>query len=126
MGALAIGIAAGVGAFIASVKIKRALGYDDSLDVFGVHAVGGIIGALLTGVFCAPGLGGAGFGGEMQSIGAQLSVQIVGVLTTLIYTGVVSFIVLKILDVIMGLRVSDEQETEGLDLALHDEKGYNW
>ncbi len=126
MGALAIGIAAGVGAFIASVKIKRALGYDDSLDVFGVHAIGGIIGALLTGVFCAPALGGAGFGGEMQTIGAQLSVQILGVLTTLVYTGIVSFIILKILDVIIGLRVSDEQETEGLDLALHDEKGYNW
>jgi Amt family ammonium transporter len=126
MGALVIGIAAGVGAFIASVKIKRALGYDDSLDVFGVHAVGGIIGALLTGVFCAPWLGGAGFGVEAQTIGAQLSVQVLGILATLIYTGIVSFIVLKILDVIMGLRVSDEQETEGLDLALHDEKGYNW
>jgi Amt family ammonium transporter len=126
MGALVIGIAAGVGAFIASVKIKRALGYDDSLDVFGVHAVGGIIGALLTGVFCAPWLGGAGFGVEAQNIGAQLSVQVLGILATLIYTGIVSFIVLKILDVIMGLRVSDEQETEGLDLALHDEKGYNW
>ena len=126
MGALVIGIAAGVGAFIASVKIKRALGYDDSLDVFGVHAVGGIIGALLTGVFCAPWLGGAGFGVEAKTIGAQLSVQVLGILATLIYTGIVSFIVLKILDVIMGLRVSDEQETEGLDLALHDEKGYNW
>lgn len=126
MGALVIGIAAGVGAFIASVKIKRALGYDDSLDVFGVHAVGGIIGALLTGVFCAPWLGGAGFGGEIQNIGAQLSVQILGILATLIYTAIMSFIVLKVLDVIMGLRVSDEQETEGLDLALHDEKGYNW
>ena len=121
MGALVIGIA-----FIASVKIKRALGYDDSLDVFGVHAVGGIIGALLTGVFCAPWLGGAGFGVEAKTIGAQLSVQVLGILATLIYTGIVSFIVLKILDVIMGLRVSDEQETEGLDLALHDEKGYNW
>jgi Amt family ammonium transporter len=126
VGALIIGIAAGVGPFIASVKIKRALGYDDSLDVFGVHAVGGIIGALLTGVFCATNLGGSGFGSGIESIGAQLSVQIVGVLTTLIYTGVVTFIVLKILDVIIGLRVSDEQETEGLDLALHDEKGYNW
>jgi Amt family ammonium transporter len=126
MGALAIGALAGVGAFIASVKVKRALGYDDSLDVFGVHAVAGMIGALLTGVFCAPYLGGAGFGGDIQSIGAQLGVQIIGIVATVIYTGVMSFIILKIIDVIVGLRVSTEQETEGLDLVLHDEKGYNW
>ncbi len=126
MGALVIGALAGIGAFIAAVKVKRALGYDDSLDVFGVHAVAGIIGALLTGVFCAPALGGAGFGGDIQSIGAQLGVQIIGIVTTVIYTGVMSFIILKIIDAIMGLRVSAEQETEGLDLALHDEKGYNW
>ena len=126
MGALVIGGLAGIGAFIAAVKVKRALGYDDSLDVFAVHAVAGIIGALLTGVFCAPALGGAGFGGDIQSIGAQLGVQIIGIVTTVIYTGVMSFIILKIIDAIMGLRVSAEQETEGLDLALHDEKGYNW
>ncbi|MDX1487779.1 MAG: ammonium transporter [Acidiferrobacterales bacterium] len=126
MGALAIGALAGIGAFIASVKVKRALGYDDSLDVFGVHAVAGVIGALLTGVFCAPFLGGAGFGGDIQSVGAQLGVQIIGILATVIYTGVMSFIILKVIDVIIGLRVSEEQETEGLDLVLHDEKGYNW
>ena len=108
------------------MKVKRALGYDDSLDVFGVHAVAGIIGALLTGVFCAPYLGGAGFGGDIQSIGAQLGVQIIGIVATVVYTGVMSFIILKIIDVIVGLRVSTEQETEGLDLVLHDEKGYNW
>lgn len=126
MGALAIGIAAGVGAFIASTKIKRAFGYDDSLDVFGVHAVGGIIGALLTGVFCAKALGGVGFGGGIDGIGQQLGIQFLGVLSTVIYTGIVSFMILKILDVTIGLRVSEELETEGLDLALHDERGYNW
>ncbi|MEE8624129.1 MAG: ammonium transporter, partial [Acidiferrobacterales bacterium] len=126
MGALAIGIAAGVGAFIASTKIKRAFGYDDSLDVFGVHAVGGIIGALLTGVFCAKALGGVGFGAGIDGIGQQLGIQFLGVLSTVIYTGIVSFIILKILDVTIGLRVSEELETEGLDLALHDERGYNW
>ena len=126
MGALAIGAIGGIGAFIAAVKVKRTLGYDDSLDVFGVHAVAGIIGALLTGVFCAPFLGGAGFGGDIQSIGSQLGVQIIGIVATVIYTGVMSFVILKIIDIIVGLRVNAEQETEGLDLALHDEKGYNW
>ena len=82
MGALAIGAAAGVGCFIASTKIKRLMGYDDSLDVFGVHAIGGIIGALLTGVFCATGLGGVGFGGDITSIGCQLWVQLIGVSAT--------------------------------------------
>jgi len=124
MGALAIGLIAGWGCFIASTKVKRALGYDDSLDVFGVHAVGGIIGAMLTGVFCAPSLGGAGFSGDISSIGAQVSAQAIGVAATLIYTGVVSFVLLKVLDLIIGLRVSPEQENEGLDLALHDERGY--
>jgi Amt family ammonium transporter len=126
IGALAIGVAAGVGAFIASTKIKRAFGYDDSLDVFGVHAVGGIIGALLTGVFCAKALGGVGFGDGIDGIGQQLGIQFLGVLSTVIYTGIVSFMILKILDVTIGLRVSEELETEGLDLALHDERGYNW
>jgi ammonium transporter, Amt family len=124
MGALAIGVASGVGCFLCATKLKRAMGYDDSLDVFGVHAVGGIIGAILTGVFCAPSLGGAGFGGEMTGIGSQVGVQFIGVIATTVYTGVVSFVILKVLDAVMGLRVSEEQETEGLDLALHDERGY--
>ncbi len=124
MGAMAIGFASGFGCFLASTILKRALGYDDSLDVFGIHAVGGIIGAMLTGVFCAKSLGGAGFGGDITSIGGQLMVQFTGVGATVIYTGVVSFIILKVLDGIMGLRVTDEEEAEGLDLALHDERGY--
>jgi len=124
MGAMAIGFASGFGCFFASTTIKRAMGYDDSLDVFGIHAVGGIIGAILTGVFCAESLGGAGFGGDITSIGGQVAVQFTGVGATMIYTGVVSFIILKVLDGIMGLRVEEDAESEGLDLAEHGERGY--
>ena len=124
MGALAIGFASGVGCFFASTLVKRLLGYDDSLDVFGIHAIGGIIGAVLTGVFCAESLGGAGFGDGITSIGSQVSVQSLGVGVTLIYTGIMSAIILKVIDGIMGLRVSDDEEMEGLDLALHNERGY--
>lgn len=124
MGAVAVGVAAGVGCFFAAVKLKRVFGYDDSLDVFGVHAVGGIIGALLTGVFCAESLGGAGFGVEAGGMAAQLRVQFIGVFATVIYAGVVSFIILKLVDLTLGLRVSEDAEMEGLDLALHDERGY--
>ena len=124
MGAIAIGLASGAGCFITSTSLKRAMGYDDSLDVFGIHAVGGIIGAILTGVFCAVSLGGAGFGGDITSIGAQISVQALGVGATIVYTGIVSFIILKVLDGIMGLRVTDDDESEGLDLSQHGERGY--
>ena len=124
MGAIAIGLASGAGCFITSTTLKRAMGYDDSLDVFGIHAVGGIIGAILTGVFCAEFLGGAGFGGDITSIGAQIKVQAVGVGATIVYTGIVSFIILKVLDGIMGLRVTDDEESEGLDLSQHGERGY--
>jgi ammonium transporter, Amt family len=124
MGAVVIGIAAGVGCFFAATTLKRALGYDDSLDVFGVHAIGGIIGAILTGVFCATSLGGAGFGGDNASIGAQVTAQAIGVVSTLVYSGVSSFIILKVIDGIIGVRVEEEQEVEGLDIALHDERGY--
>jgi ammonium transporter, Amt family len=124
MGAIAIGLASGAGCFITSTTLKRAMGYDDSLDVFGIHAVGGIIGAILTGVFCAESLGGAGFGGDITSISAQVTVQTVGVGATMIYTGIVSFIILKALDGIMGLRVTDDEESEGLDLSQHGERGY--
>ena len=124
MGAIAIGLASGAGCFITSTTLKRAMGYDDSLDVFGIHAVGGIIGAILTGVFCAEFLGGAGFGGDITSISAQIKVQAVGVGATIVYTGIVSFIILKVLDGIMGLRVTDDEESEGLDLSQHGERGY--
>jgi Amt family ammonium transporter len=123
MGAIAIGAAAGVGCFLAASKLKRAMGYDDSLDAFGVHAVGGVIGAMLTGVFADASLGGAGLA-DGVTIGGQLVTQAIGVCATLVYTAVVSFILLKIIDAVIGLRVTEEQETEGLDLALHDERGY--
>ena len=124
MGALAIGAAAGVLCFLASTRLKRKFGYDDSLDVFGVHAIGGIVGAVLTGIFAFPALGGVWDPGE-QTMGAQLWVQIKGVLFTVVFTGVVSFVLLKVVDLLVGLRVSSEDETLGLDLALHDERGYN-
>jgi Amt family ammonium transporter len=121
MGALILGLVAGVGCFLAATKLKSALGYDDSLDAFGVHAIGGIIGALLTGVFAAPSLGGFG---TVEDIGAQLWIQTQGVLFTVIYTAVATFIILKIVDVIVGLRVSEEDESVGLDLSQHNERGY--
>jgi len=123
MGALVIGIAAGVLCFLAATKLKRALGYDDALDVFGVHAIGGIVGAMLTGVFADASLGGAGLA-EGVTIGQQLGTQFIGVAATLIYTAVVSFVLLKVIDMFIGLRVTEEQEVEGLDIVLHDERGY--
>jgi Amt family ammonium transporter len=124
VGALIIGIAAGVGCFIASAKVKRALGYDDSLDAFGVHAVGGIIGAILTGIFVSTSFGGAGFA-DGVSMGHQLMIQVIAVLATIIYCGIVSLIILKVIDAIIGLRVSEEEEVEGLDITQHDERGYS-
>ena len=123
MGALAIGAAAGVVCFLTATKLKRAMGYDDSLDVFGVHAIGGIIGAILTGLFADVSMGGKGLA-EGMTIASQLWVQTKGVLVTIVYTAVMSYIILKVVDLVIGLRVTEEQETEGLDLALHDERGY--
>jgi len=122
MGALAIGAAAGLICFVFSTSIKRSLGYDDSLDVFGVHAIGGIVGAILTGVFAAPVLGGFG---TVTDIGAQVWIQAKGVGFTVIYTGVATLVILKAIQWTMGLRVSEEAESEGLDIALHNERGYN-
>lgn len=124
MGAIAIGFLGALFAFLASTKIKKALGYDDSLDVWGVHGVAGIVGALLTGVFVAASLGGVGLE-EGMTMGQQVWVQFVSVVATLVYGGVMSFILLKVVDLIVGLRVTEEQETQGLDLALHDERGYS-
>ncbi|WP_374322452.1 ammonium transporter [Aquipseudomonas alcaligenes] len=122
MGALVIGLASGVICFFCATSLKRKLGYDDSLDAFGVHGIGGIVGAVLTGVFAAPVLGGFG---TVEDIGAQVWIQIVGVLVTVVYTGIVTFVILKVLDLVMGLRVSEESETVGLDLSEHNERGYN-
>ena len=124
MGALAIGVAAGLICYLAVVRMKRALGYDDSLDAFGVHGVGGLVGAILTGVFVDAGLGGSGLA-EGVSMGAQVTKQFIGAAATIVYGGVVSFVLLKVIDAVIGLRVTVEQEQEGLDLVLHDEAGYN-
>jgi len=121
MGALLLGAIAGVICFLAATKMKRAFGYDDSLDAFGVHAIGGIVGALLTGVFCCT---LDGLKPEL-SVGSQVFIQFKGVVVTIVYDGVLSFIILKVLDLIIGLRVTEDQETEGLDIALHDERGYS-
>ncbi|BCD85811.1 ammonium transporter [Pseudomonas solani] len=122
MGALIIGLAAGVLCFFSATSLKRKLGYDDSLDAFGVHGIGGIIGALLTGVFAAPALGGFG---AVEDIASQVFIQFKGVAFTVVYTAIVTFVILKVLDLVMGLRVSEEEETVGLDLAQHNERGYN-
>jgi Amt family ammonium transporter len=124
MGALIIGIAAGFLCYLCVVKLKKAMGYDDALDAFGVHAVGGIVGALLTGVFVDASFGGAGLADGM-TIAGQFAKQAVGVGVTIVYCGIVSLVILKVIDGIVGLRVSDEQEQQGLDLVLHDEQGYN-
>jgi len=123
-GALVIGFVAGVVCYFAATRLKRALGYDDSLDVFGVHAVGGIIGAVLTGVFADASLGGAGLV-EGQTIIGQVWVQIKSVLFTVVYSGVLTYVILKLVSLVVTLRVDSDEETEGLDLALHDERGYN-
>lgn len=125
VGALIIGAIAGAGCFFASVKLKRMFGYDDSLDVFGVHGVGGIIGAVLTGVFAFPQFGGVWSPAEGVTVVGQVITQIKGVLFTVIYTGILTVIILKLVDVVIGLRVTDDQETEGLDLSMHNERGYN-
>ena len=122
MGAIIIGLSSGVICFFCATSLKRKLGYDDSLDAFGVHGIGGIVGALLTGVFAAPALGGFG---TVEDIGAQFFTQFKGVAFTVIYTAIVTYVILKVIDMVMGLRVSDEEETVGLDLALHNERGYN-
>ena len=131
MGALAIGIAGGFICMVAVIKLKSWLGYDDSLDVFGVHCVGGIVGAVLTGVFNSPDLGGTGVYDYVAGtwgfagIGAQTWIQIKAVLITIVWSGVVSFVAFKLLDILIGLRVSDDVETEGLDTAEHGERGYH-
>jgi len=121
VGALAIGLAAGVLCFWGANGLKRMFGYDDSLDVFGVHGVGGIVGAILTGVFASSTLGGSI---EGLNIANQLWLQVVGVVATLVYSGIVSFVLIKIVDGMMGIRVSAEQENTGLDITLHDERGF--
>jgi len=118
-GALYIGIASGGACYWAAVVLKNAMGYDDSLDVFGVHGVGGIVGALLTGVFAVEAIGGTP--GLLEGNPGQVWTQAYGIGATIIYCAVGSFIILKVVDVLVGLRVSEEVERDGLDLALHGE-----
>ncbi len=131
MGAIAIGLIGGFVCMLAVLKLKAALGYDDSLDVFGVHCIGGIIGAILTGVFNSPDLGGTGIYDYVAGtwgyagMGTQVWAQTKGVLITVLWSGVVSFIAFKLVDIIIGLRVTEEVETEGLDTAEHGERGYH-
>lgn len=125
MGALAIGLISGAACFVSAVKVKKMLGFDDSLDAFAVHGVGGIIGAMLTGIFAAPSLGGAGLGDGNETIMSQLAAQGMSVVVTIAYSGILSYIILKLVDAVIGLRVSEEEEITGLDLSLHDERGYN-
>jgi len=123
-GALVIGIVAGIICFMATNYLKRGLKIDDSLDVFPVHGVGGILGTLLTAVFASSALG-IFSGQEDISIVDQLGVQAIGVVATIAYTGVVTWVILKATDVLVGNRVSDDEEVEGLDLVLHNERGYD-
>ena len=122
-GAIVIGIASGLGCFWGATTLKKKMGYDDSLDCFGVHGIGGIIGALLTGVFVSESLGGAGLA-EGMTMAGQLWIQLYAVIATIVYCAIVTFVILKVVDAVIGLRVDEDQETEGLDLALHGERGY--
>ncbi|MBE0532966.1 MAG: ammonium transporter [Rhodospirillales bacterium] len=118
-GALIIGIVSGIACFWGATSLKRMAGYDDSLDAFGVHGVGGVVGALLTGVFAAEAIGGTA--GLLEGNSAQVLTQIEGIVATIVYTAVVSFILLKVIDVVIGIRVPKEIEVEGLDINLHGE-----
>ena len=119
MGALFMGLAAGVICFIASTMVKRALGYDDSLDVFGIHGIGGIVGALLTGVFAVEAIGGTA--GLLEGNAAQVWKQFYGIIATIIYCAVGTFVILMVVKMFMGLRVDKSTEVEGLDVRLHGE-----
>ncbi len=122
IGALVIGFASGAVCFWGATSLKSKLGYDDSLDAFGVHGIGGIVGALLTGVFTAKVLGGVGM---ENSIGMQVWAQFLSIIITIVWSGGLSFIILKIVDAIVGLRVEEDDERQGLDISQHNERGYN-
>jgi Amt family ammonium transporter len=122
MGAIAIGAIGAVVSFFFCTTVKNALGYDDSLDVFGIHGVAGIVGSILTGVFVSTSLGGVGVDG--YSMGGQVWTQFVAVVIAVVWCGVVSAILYKLVDLMIGLRVPEEVEREGLDLAEHGERAY--
>jgi Amt family ammonium transporter len=126
--AVVIGLTAGVVCYFATNLLRNVLKVDDSLDVFPVHGVGGILGTLLAGIFCSTQLGifsGNGFSDGIDSIGGQFAVQATGVVVTFVYTAVMSYILLKLVNMMVGLRVDADEENQGLDLVLHDERGYD-
>jgi Amt family ammonium transporter len=123
LGGFTIGLASGALCYLVSTKVKRRLGYDDSLDVFGVHAIGGIVGTFLVAFFAAGALGGNQ--GDL-AVGRQLGVQLLGIGIGVVYTAIASYAILKVVDATVGLRVSGSEENEGLDLVLHDEAGYRY
>ena len=123
-GALVIGAVAGTGCFFATQFLKRRLGIDDSLDVSPVHGVGGLIGTLLTGVFVSSSLGGAGLA-EGVSMGNQVLTQLIGIVAAILWCAALTYLILKFVNLLVGLRVPDDQETEGLDLTQHGERGYS-
>ncbi|MBA4740025.1 MAG: ammonium transporter [Burkholderiales bacterium] len=124
MGAIVLGAITGVACFVACTKIKSAFGYDDSLDVFGVHGIGGIIGAIGAGILCAPSLGGVGYG-EGVTMGSQVAIQVEGVVITILWSGIASLILIKIVDAIVGIRPTEDEEREGLDATSHGEAAYH-
>ena len=123
LGAFVIGLVSGVLAYLAATSLKRRLGYDDALDVVGVHGVGGLIGIILVSFFASSSLGGSVAG---LDIGRQLGVQALAAVISIVYCAILSFIILKLVDVTIGLRVSEEGENAGLDLTDHGETGYNF
>ncbi|WP_225026294.1 ammonium transporter [Xinfangfangia pollutisoli] len=126
VGAIVLGFIAAIACYFFVTTVKHKLGYDDSLDVFGVHGIGGIIGAIGTGILCAPSLGGTGFIVEAGTMGAQVAAQFKGVVVTILWSGVVSVIALFIVKALTGLRVKEDAEREGLDLTSHGERAYNY
>ncbi|MEI8208616.1 MAG: ammonia channel protein, partial [Methylococcales bacterium] len=131
MGSIVLGLVAGVACFIAVTSLKSLMGYDDSLDAFGVHGIGGIIGALGTSVVANPALGGTGVwdyvanGVAEYSFSTQFISQLWGVSICIVWSGIVSFIAFKLIDIVIGLRVSEEAEREGLDISEHGETAYH-
>ena len=127
-GAVVIGLSAGVVCYFATITLKNRLNIDDSLDVFPVHGVGGMLGLFMAGVFCSPALGifsGNGFSDGVSTIGGQLGIQLTGIAATFVYTAIVSWVLLRAVNAIVIVRVDQEDETAGLDIVLHDERGYD-
>ena len=127
-GAVVIGLSAGVICYFATITLKNRLNIDDSLDVFPVHGVGGMLGLFMAGIFCSPALGifsGNGFSDGVSTIGGQLGIQLTGIAATFVYTAIVSWILLRVVNAIVTVRVDQEDETAGLDIVLHDERGYD-